>query len=326
MEVRALSQNQENKVDEEVIVKNETLPFIEANTKKVELEHLRNDCVIPVFSKDNETTIAHQEFIDVTHDAISDIFSGFRLSQPEIRTSHVVKGRTPSAIGKPAKELLEHEKTIYYERMAFCFQIDEITEEINGNLLNLTIGGVRAYNHENLYSKKTIEKFKFFIGFKNMVCCNMCVSSDGFAGDIKAGSTMELKRKLMEMMGSYEIQKHINAMKLFGQQYLTERQFALLIGRCRLYNHLPKRDKKDIEPILFNDSQINSVAKGFYEDEQFSREENGTLSLWNLYNLLTGANKTSYIDKFLDRSVNSHDLVQELSKSLENKTSLWYLN
>lgn len=35
------------------------LPFIEANTKEVTMEHLRNDCVVPVFSKDNEITISH---------------------------------------------------------------------------------------------------------------------------------------------------------------------------------------------------------------------------------------------------------------------------
>ena len=30
------------------------LPFIEANTHEVDMRHLREDCIIPVFSKDNE--------------------------------------------------------------------------------------------------------------------------------------------------------------------------------------------------------------------------------------------------------------------------------
>ena len=72
------------------------------------------------------------------------------------------------------------DKTIYFERMMFCFEIPTIYEDIAGNRLNLTIGGVRAYNHMNLYSKKGAEKFKVFIGFKNLVCCNMCVSTDGY--------------------------------------------------------------------------------------------------------------------------------------------------
>ena len=39
------------------------LPFIEANTKEVEMSHLKDDCIIPVFSKDNEVTISHQSLI-----------------------------------------------------------------------------------------------------------------------------------------------------------------------------------------------------------------------------------------------------------------------
>jgi hypothetical protein len=49
-------------------------PFIEANTKSVSLSHLQKDCIIPVFSKDNERTIAHTEFIDVVQNAISTSF------------------------------------------------------------------------------------------------------------------------------------------------------------------------------------------------------------------------------------------------------------
>ncbi len=39
------------------------LPFIEANTKEVTINHLKDDCVVPVFSKDNEITISHPAFI-----------------------------------------------------------------------------------------------------------------------------------------------------------------------------------------------------------------------------------------------------------------------
>ncbi len=160
-----ITPNIDNK--KEVISQIEKSPFIEANTKSVSLSHLQNDCIIPVFSKDNEKTIAHFEFIKVVIDAVKRVFPHHHITTPEIRISHQIKGRVPSAIHKSAKELLDHEKTIYYERMAFIVKIPSITDTINGNRLSLTIGGVRAYNTENLYSKKTIEKFKFFIGFQN---------------------------------------------------------------------------------------------------------------------------------------------------------------
>ena len=164
------------------------LPFIEANTENVSLSHLKEDCIIPVFTKDNEITLSHQEFIETVLEAVSQVFGNETIESPEIRTSHLIRGRTPDALHVPAKELLDHQKTMYYERMAFCIKIPSITQDVGGNRLELTIGGVRAYNQENLYNKKTYEKFKFFIGFKNMVCCNLCISTDGYQSEIKAMS------------------------------------------------------------------------------------------------------------------------------------------
>ena len=171
---------------------NKRLSFIEANTKEVTIQHLREECVVPVFSKDNEITISHPSFIEMVWEAANQIFPNEKIEEPTIRVSHVIKGRTPEAIHKPVKDLLESDKTIYYERMMFCFEIPTIHEDIEGNRLNLTIGGVRAYNHENLYSKKGAEKFKVFIGFKNLVCCNMCVSTDGYKSELKVMSTADL--------------------------------------------------------------------------------------------------------------------------------------
>ena len=153
------------------VVNSENKPkhFIEANTKEVSLYHLKNDCIIPVFSKDNEITISHSRFIEALWECTQKLFKNEQIKEPEIRVSHIIKGRTPEAIYKPVKELTDADKTIYYERMAFCMEIPTITEIVGGNTLSLTVGGVRAYNQENLYSKKGIEKFKIFIGFKNMV-------------------------------------------------------------------------------------------------------------------------------------------------------------
>ena len=56
--------------------------------------------------------------------------------------------------------------------------------------------------------------------------------------------------------------------------------------------------------MLITDSQINTVAKAYINDKNFGSLGND-ISMWKLYNLLTGANKSSYIDSFLDRAVNA---------------------
>ena len=99
------------------------LPFIEANTKEVTINHLKDECVVPVFSKDNEITISHPAFIEAVWSAASKVFPRESIEKPSIRVSHVIKGRTPEAIHKNVKELLDEDKTIYYERMMFAFEI-----------------------------------------------------------------------------------------------------------------------------------------------------------------------------------------------------------
>jgi hypothetical protein len=291
--------------------------FIEANTNEVDLMHLKNDCVVPVFSKDNEITISHTNFIQTVQEAAYKFFVGEIIETPEVMVSHIVKGRVPEAIYKPVNELLESDKTIYYERMAFAFEIPTISEDINGNRLNLTVGGVRAYNHENLYSKKSSEKFKVFIGFKNLVCCNLCVSTDGFKTELRAMDTSGLFNAVIELFKSYNPAHHMHFLNQFKDSYLTEHQFAQLIGKTRLYQNLPTSQKKLLPNLDFTDSHINMVAKAYYGDENFCRDENaGNISMWNVYNLFTGANKNSYIDNFLDRSLNASQLIEGINKAL----------
>ena len=303
------------------------LPFIEANTKEVTIEHLRNECVVPVFSKDNEITISHPAFIETVWEAANKVFPNETVEYPAIRVSHVIKGRIPEAIHKPVKDLLESDKTIYYERMMFCFEVPTIHEDIMGNRLNLTIGGVRAYNHENLYSKKGMEKFKVFIGFKNMVCCNMCVSTDGYKSELKVMSINDLFISAMQLFQEYNISKHLYYMGAFKDSYMTEQQFAQFLGKSRLYQYLPNERKKRLPQMLMTDTQIGLVAKAYYNDDNFALPDNSReISMWNVYNLLTGANKSSYIDNFLDRSLNATQLADGLNKALygENEYS-WFI-
>ena len=301
-------------------------PFIEANTTEVSLSHLKRECTIPVFAKDNEVTISHQEFIDSMQYSISGVFSNHRSSSPEIRVSHMIKGRIPEAIRKPVNELLPNEKTIYYERCAFIIEIPSIINTVGGNTLSLVAGGVRAYNQENLYSKKTIEKFKVFVGFINQICTNLCISTDGFSQELRVSSILELQEKMILLLSSYNMLKHIEQMKSLQEQFLTERQFAQILGKARLYSHLPNKLKQSLPQLNFNDGQLNAVARDYYEDKSFCRDDKGNINLWNVYNLFTSANKSSYIDSYLDRNVNAFEFSNGLATALNGDSNYhWFL-
>ena len=300
--------------------------FIEANTMEIDLQHLQSDCIVPVFSKDNELTISHNAFIETVWEAANTFFTGETIDKPDIRVSHIVKGRIPEAIHKPANQLLESDKTQYFERMMFCFEVPTIYETVEGNKLTLSIGGVRAYNQMNLYSRKTVEKFKVFVGFKNMVCCNLCVYTDGYLGNLEVSSTSDLFRSVLEMFNRYDPAKHIHLMQTLGNSYLTEHQFCQILGKMRLYQCLPQGYQKSVPRLLITDTQINSVAKAYIQDENFGGF-GGDLSMWRFYNLLTGANKSSYIDSFLDRSLNATEVAQGINMALHgDERYSWFID
>ncbi|MDE0536940.1 DUF3871 family protein, partial [Tenacibaculum sp. L6] len=282
------------------IIQKPSSKFIEANTSEVTINHLKNDCIIPVFAKDNETTISHYSFINATREIAQSVFSN-TISEPAIRVSHQIKGRVPSAIGKPVKELKDYEKTIYYERMAFMMEVPSRQVVVNNQILNLTIGGVRAYNQENLFSKKSIEKFKVFIGFKNTVCTNLCISTDGLKAEIRVSSISELQEVIKNLILNYNEDAHLGNMERMSKYKINEFEFAHLVGKMKMYHFLNKKNKKGKFPVELTDSQITSVVKGFYNDNNFKHSENRDVSLWNLYNLFTEANKSSYIDSHLER-------------------------
>ena len=318
-------------VEDAVIIDNvartdKSLHFIEANTQEVDFCHLANECITPVFAKDNELTINHAQFIDVIAKAVNDFFRNEIVDLPKIRVSHVIKGRTPEAIHKKANELLESEKTIYYERCAFSIDVPTIYETIEGNKLNLSIVGVRAYNQMNLYSKKSPELFRLAIGFKNQVCCNMCIFTDGYKDDLRVSNASELYNGAIELFHNFNPAKQIHLLQTLGKTTMSEHQFCQILGKMRLYQCLPTSMQKRLPRMLLTDTQINSVAKSYIHDDNFCGK-GGELNMWKFYNLLTGANKSSYIDSFLDRSLNATEMAIGIYNALHgDETYKWFID
>lgn len=304
------------------------LPFIEANTIEMSIQEMKDKHIIPVWTASNEPLISHNEFIETIWHSVNGWYKGETILKPNVRVSHPIKGRIPEAKHKLAKDLEPWEQTIYYERMMFVIEIPSIYEIIDGNKLSLMIGGVKSFGEDNPYGKRASgnQHFQIFIGFQNKICCNMCVWTDGLH---KLATVRELKHirdKAEEMFYTFNASKNLNSLKSLINVSLTEKEFAQVVGRARMYKYLDEETKKDILPLLLGDQQMSSVVGKYYGDENFGNSLGGEISLWHFYNLLTGANKSTYIDSFLDRGVNALAFSNEILKQKQGKKDYWYLS
>ena len=55
------------------------------------------------------------------------------------------------------------------------------------------------------------------------------------------------------------------------------------------------------------------------------KADNGSIHFWNLYNLFTEANKSTYIDVNLERNANAYEFIQYLSNYREYNLPNWFL-
>ena len=302
--------------------------FINSNTVDTSLEEIKSKHVIPVFTKFNEPLISHSDFVGLTHDIISELFKTEVVNDPIIKVSHPVKGRIPEAKLKPASELLDSEKTLYYERMAFLIEIPTICDLVEDNPLMLTVGGVKAYNLDNYNSNRKDQHFKVFIGLKNSVCTNLCIRTDGLKAEISVKSITELCEEILTLVGSYNVVEHLAALKRLGGHKINENLLAILVGRLKMYSHLSKHQKKHIPDIMFNDGQLNQFVNAIYHDPNFKMSGSGSTTLWRLYNNATEAVKSSYIDGFLNKNQQAFSFFEGLAEVLEGRSNKydWYLN
>ena len=313
-------------VVEQIEVKKSKSSFIEANTVECSLHEVNNTHIIPVYTRENTPLISQGDFLEAAMVASSRVYANERILKPDIRVSHPIKGRIPEARNKPANQLEEWEKTLYYDRLAFIIEVPSIFTDVDGNKLTLTIAGVKCYSQENLLSKSFEQSFKIAVGFTCKVCTNLCINSDGFVKELKVKNVDALYNGIHYLLSEFNAVQFAEQLKTLPNFELSESQFAHLVGRCRLFRHMPEGLKQQIPDLMFGDSQINSVCRDYYSDLSFCRNDNGNISLWKLYNLFTGANKSSYIDSYLERATNAFQLTQHIQTALDNRSTSWFLN
>ena len=299
--------------------------FLEANTNAITLEELAEQCVVPTWAN-QELTISHQDFISTVHDAACNVFSGQTINSPEIRVSHIVRGRTANSLHKRTSELLECEKTQFYQRLAFAFTIPSLHECIDGQRLELCVGGVRNYSDLNLYrSNRGMEKFTVFIGWRVHVCSNQVLTGEGVRLNLEAMSLHGLYKAVLDLFSGFNLDRDIQLLQSLTQTRLSERDFAQIIGRMRLYQALPSYLQRKLPKLLITDSQINNVCRDYYSNPNFGHKDN-TISMFDFHNLLTEANKSSYIDSYVQRGVNATEITVGIGRALQEESEYsWFL-
>jgi hypothetical protein len=309
----------------ELILNPTSVNFLEANTNAITLEELAEQCVVPTWAN-QELTISHQDFISTVHDAACNVFSGQTINSPEIRVSHIVRGRTANSLHKRTSELLECEKTQFYQRLAFAFTIPSLHECIDGQRLELCVGGVRNYSDLNLYrSNRGMEKFTVFIGWRVHVCSNQVLTGEGVRLNLEVMSLHGLYKAVLDLFSGFNLDRDIQLLQSLTQTRLSERDFAQIIGRMRLYQALPSYLQRKLPKLLITDSQINNVCRDYYSNPNFGHKDN-TISMFDFHNLLTEANKSSYIDSYVQRGVNATEITVGIGRALQEESEYsWFL-
>jgi hypothetical protein len=144
----------------------------------------------------------------------------------------------------------------------------------------------------------------------------MCVATDGLAGEMRVTNTQELTAKITELIVSYNARRHLERMRALLDTSMSESQFAQMVGKARLYQFLPPAQRKQLPEFEFTDCQLNVIARAYYNDTVFACDRQREIDLWRVFNLFTGANKSSYIDSFLARSRNASVFTEGVAKAL----------
>ena len=141
-----------------------------------------------------------------------------------------------------------------------------------------------------------------------MVCCNLCIATDGLKDDLRVSSVDELKSKTRELFLSYNQETHIDDMRRLIDYTINQEQFAHLVGKMKLYNHLNK-----IKEIDFSN---NTFLEYIQCRDNFLSNLN-TSNLISLIDLLCSNNQLETLDLSNNLQLLAFDCSHNLLKNLD---------
>ncbi|MCM1139841.1 MAG: DUF3871 family protein [Muribaculum sp.] len=317
-------------IREQIHDSNESHPiFIEGPSAEISMLDLTTKNIIPTFS-DNSLTISHQKFIETTRKAAEVVFGNGNVTTAEARVSHPIIGRIPSAQHKT--QITEDERTVFFMRLAWISHITTMNTSINGQQISLTIGGTRSYHEDKLFARKNPQHFRIFIGFRVRVCSNMMLTCDGVSENLLCMTEADIFQHAIQLFQHFNEVKETTLYNLenLHNVWLSQEQFCKILGRLRLYQALPNAQQKQLPQILLGDSVINAATREYIKNPNFGMGNgDGSISCWQLMQLLNEAVKNSYSDLWIERNANCTTFATGISNAINGNDSQgysWFLN
>ena len=91
----------------------------------------------------------------------------------------------------------------------------------------------------------------------------MCVWANGYIDDLRVKNVGQLSACIRTSLESYNSYYHLHHLNKLTEYNITERQFAKVIGKCRIFKHHPVNEKKGMTPLLLGDQQMTNLLKDY---------------------------------------------------------------
>ena len=99
------------------------------------------------------------------------------------------------------------------------------------------------------------------------LCTNLCVWTDGSKLNFRVASMEELAFKVLELIRHYDLEEHTDQMELLTRVSISDQQFAKIIGRAKMSNHVAVSERYSKPLFPLTDRQINQVVDGYFTDK-----------------------------------------------------------
>lgn len=309
----------------------ETPAFIESSTQAITLEELETKCIVPCFAT-NELTLSHQEIARNLYQAAAEVYGLENLSPLEFRVSHPISGRVgKAALSKDIDSLLDSEKSLWFQRIACCFKVKNLTKTVCGQDTNFCIGFIRSYHTTNLYSSKSAERINLYCGTRVKLCSNMCLTLSGVRENLLCLTGMDVKENALRMFESYSVHADddVKMLEDLGHTSITPFEFCTLIGRLRYYMAMDTASKKALPKIDLGDQLCNEATRLFVNSHWGLQEGESSVDLFRLLQCFNEAAKNSYIHNWLTKNAQCTELCLNLQKVLngdQDNPYSWFLS